>query len=120
MKLSRSVFVLATCSALLLVACGQGAGPGKTAIEMFEKVCKTNDYSAMLEYVAPESAALMGIGIGMMKDKGAAKDAAYCKPAIKVVSEKITDNTAVVVLNTDEKPMDWKKIDGKWKFYIKK
>lgn len=120
MKLTRIALVVTTCSTLLLAACGQGAGPGKTAVEMFEKICKTNDYSAMLEYVAPESAALMGIGLGMMKDKGAAKDADFCKSPIKVVSEKITDNTAVVVLSTDEKPMDWKKIDGKWKFHIKK
>lgn len=120
MKFNRSAFAGMAFSTLFLAACGQGSGPGKTAIEMFEKVCKTNDYSAMLEYVAPESAALMGIGVGIMKDKGAANDAHFCKSPIKVVSEKITDNTAVVVLSTDEKPMDWKKIDGKWKYTIKK
>lgn len=106
--------------AVLLSGCGQGSGPGKTAVEMYQKVCKTNDYSAFLEYVAPESAALMSMGIGLMKDKGQPKDESYCGSEIKVISEKISDSTAVVVLNVDDKSQDWKKVDGKWKLYVKK
>jgi hypothetical protein len=104
-----------------LVACGQGAGPGKTAVEMFDRVCKENNYSVFLDYIAPESAQLMQFGISIMEDEGEAIDEDYCNDGeIKVVSETITGTTAVVVLNVESKPMDWKKIDGKWKMYIKK
>ena len=105
---------------LLLVGCGSGSSPGKTAVEMFEKVCKENDYNVFLEYIAPESATIMGVGIGMMKQQGAPKSADYCKSEIKLVSEKVTENTAVVVLNTSKDPINLRKIDGKWKVYIKK
>ena len=105
---------------LLLVGCGSGGSPGKTAVEMFEKVCKENDYNVFLEYIAPESATIMGVGIGMMKQQGAPKSADYCKSEIKLVSEKVTENTAVVVLNTSKDPINLRKIDGKWKVYIKK
>lgn len=105
---------------LLLVGCGSGSSPGKTAVEMFEKVCKENDYNVFLEYVAPESATIMGVGIGMMKQQGDAKSADYCKSEIKIVSEKVTENTAVVILNFSKDPINLRKIDGKWKVYIKK
>jgi hypothetical protein len=105
---------------LLLVGCGSGSSPGKTAVEMFEKVCKENDYNVFLEYIAPESATIMGVGIGMMKQQGAAKSADYCKSEIKIVSEKVTENTAVVILNFSKDPINMRKIDGKWKVYIKK
>jgi hypothetical protein len=62
----------------------------------------------------------MGVGIGMMKQQGAPKSADYCKSEIKLVSEKVTENTAVVVLNTSKDPINLRKIDGKWKVYIKK
>ena len=67
---------------LLLVGCSSGGSPGKTAVEMFEKVCKENDYNVFLEYIAPESATIMGVGIGMMKQQGAPKSADYCKSEI--------------------------------------
>ena len=104
---------------LMVTSCGSGDGPGSTAVEMFKKICAKNDYSVMLEYVAPESSPLIAMSLNMLKTEGAPKDKKMCKQEIKVVSEKISDNTAIVIL-TDNDPMNWKKIDGKGKFFVKK
>ena len=119
MKLSLPKYLLFSLT-ISIVGCGFGAGPGSTAIEMFKKVCSTNDYSAMLEYAAPESAPFVAMGVNIAKADGKPEKNKICTQGIKVVSEEVTDNTAVVTMSGDVKPMNWKKIDGKWKFYIKK
>lgn len=105
--------------AWMVTSCGSGDGPGSTAVEMFKKICAKNDYSIMLEYVAPESSPLIAMSLNMLKIEGAPKDNKMCKQEIKVVSEKISENTAIVTLAGND-PMNWKKIDGKWKFFVKK
>jgi len=105
----------------LLVGCSQNTNnPGKVAVEMFEQVCRKNDYSVMLDFVAPESAAIMAVGIAFMEDKGEATDQSYCKTKIKIISEDAKNDMAVVVLSDPDEPMNWKKIDGEWKFFIQK
>jgi hypothetical protein len=74
----------------------------------------------MLEYVAPESAPLVAMGLNITKEDGDPKDQPICKQEIKLGSEKITGDTAVVTVTGSGDPMNWKKIDGKWKFYVKK
>lgn len=103
----------------LLSACG-GSGPGQTAVGMFEKICKENRFEVMMDYVAPESTALMGIGLEFMKKEGPPAEQAFCKEPVKLVSESINGDVAEVVLSNDGKPMHWKKVDGKWKMFIKK
>ncbi|MDP1959963.1 hypothetical protein [Hydrogenophaga sp.] len=119
MKLFLKNFLLS--SFLLLIAgCGSGNGPGATALNMYKEVCAKNDFSEMLKFVAPESAPLMQLGINMMKDDGEPKDQEMCKQEIKLISEKITGDTAIVNISLQDKPMDWKKVEGKWKLYLKK
>jgi hypothetical protein len=120
-KLYFPKHVLFSSLLLLVVGCGPGSGPGATAVEMFKKVCASNDYNAMLDYVAPESSALLAMGLNFAKMDGkAANEKPICKQEIKVVSEQISGDTAVVTISGDGDPTNWKKIDGKWKLYVKK
>ena len=119
MKLSSPKYLLFSLT-ISIVGCGFGSGPGSTAIEMFKKVCSTNDYSVMLEYAAPESSPLVAMGVNIAKAQGKPENNNICKQEIKVVSEEVTGNTAVVTMSGDVKPMNWKKVDGKWKIYLKK
>lgn len=107
-----------------LVSCGS-SGPGAALLEMHEKMCKANSLQPIVEYTAPESQAMVGMVVAMSEDpkKGPQIKADLeqkCKTGIKVVSEKIDGDTAVVVLSSDNKPTDMKKIDGKWKMVISK
>jgi hypothetical protein len=103
----------------MLSACG-ASGPGQTAVEMYEKICKENRFEVMLDYVAPESTALLGIGLQFMKKEGSPAEQALCKEPVKLVSENINGDVAEVVLSSGGEPMHWKKVDGKWKMFIKK
>jgi len=119
MSVSYTKNILLLSLVLMVTSCGSGDGPGSTAVEMFKKICAKNDYSVMLEYVAPESSPLIAMSLNMLKTEGSPKDKEMCKKEIKVVSEKISDNTAIVTLAGND-PMNWRKIDGKWKFFVKK
>ena len=111
--------MIAFCTLSFLSACGN-TGPGHVAIEMFTKVCKENKYDVMMEYVAPESNAIMGFGLQFMEKEGPPAEQDFCKQPITLVSETINGEVAEVILSHEGKPMHWKKVDGKWKMFIKK
>lgn len=117
--------LLIAISALLLVACSRAPGPADTVREMYKKMCDANSIKPMVDYAAPESTPLLGMAVQMAedKDKGPkmkADLAQRCAKGIKVKEEKVDGDTAVVVLEDDEKPTTLRKIDGKWKITISK
>lgn len=117
--------LLMTLPVLLLAACSKTPGPGDTVREMYKKMCEASSFKPMAEYTAPESMPLIGMAIQMAedKDKGPkmkADLAQRCAKGIKVKEEKVEGDTAVVVLEDDEKPTTLRKIDGKWKIAISK
>jgi hypothetical protein len=72
----------------------------------------------MIDYAAPESQPLLTMAAELYddKDKGPklkADLAERCEKGIKVKEEKVSGDTAVVVMLNDDKPMDLRKIDGK-------
>jgi len=112
--------LLIAIPALLLAACSKTPGPADTVREMYKKICEANSIKPMVDYAAPESAPLLGMAVQMAedKDKGPkmkADLAQRCAKGIKVKEEKVEGDTAVVVLEDDEKPTTLRKIDGKWK-----
>lgn len=117
---NRILVSTVSAGAIALLSACSGSGPGQTAVGMFEKICKENRFEVMMDYVAPESTALMGIGLEFMKKEGPPAEQAFCKEPVKLVSESINGDVAEVVLSNDGKPMHWKKVDGKWKMFIKK
>lgn len=117
--------LLIAVPALLIAACGKAPGPGDTVLEMYKKICETQSIRPMVEYAAPESMAVIGMAVQMAEDKDKGPKmkgelAQRCAKGIKVKEEKTDGDTAVVVLQDDEKPTTLRKIDGKWKITISK
>lgn len=122
---TKTTLFLIAISTMLLAACSKVPGPGDTVLEMYKKMCETKSIRPMAEYAAPESMALIGMAVQMAedKDKGPKMNgelAQRCAKGIKVKEEKTEGDTAVVVLQDDEKPTTLRKIEGKWKITISK
>ena len=119
------IFFLIPLTSLLFAACSNAPGPGDTVIEMYKKMCAAKSIKPMIDYAAPESLPLLEMAAKLYddKDKGPKLTADLvnrCEKGIKVKEEKISGDTAVVVMLADDKPTDLRKIDGKWKVTISK
>jgi hypothetical protein len=121
---TSSILAVAACAALTILAGCSGNTPGDTALAMRADMCKTKDMGSMTKYLTEESKPMMEMVTKLasspekkaMMDKNLTETCA--KPA-KVVSEKITGDTAEVTLEGD-KPMKMRKVDGKWLVVISK
>lgn len=119
------IFFLIPLTSLLFAACSNAPGPGDTVIEMYKKMCAAKSIKPMIDYAAPESLPLLEMAAKLYddKDKGPKLTAdlvGRCEKGIKVKEEKVSGDTAVVVMLADDKPTDLRKIDGKWKVTISK
>ena len=123
MKIFLARVLAITTLSVLAAACSKN-GPGDVAVAMRTDLCKTRDYSSMTKYLTEESKPVMGMVTAMANspEKKAtmtkALDETCAKPA-KVASEVINGDTATVTLEGD-KPMEMKKVDGKWLVSISK
>jgi len=112
-------------TALFFSACSNAPSPSDTVTEIYKKICAAKSIKPMIDYAAPESQPLLTMAAELYedKDKGPklkADLAERCEKGIKVKEEKVSGDTAVVVMLHDDKPMDLRKIDGKWKVTISK
>lgn len=116
--------VLAISTLSVLAAACSNSGPGDVAVAMRTDLCKTRDYGSMTKYLTEESKPMMGMVTAMANSPekkatmGKALDETCAKPA-KVASEVVNGDTATVTLEGD-KPMEMKKVDGKWLVSISK
>ena len=124
--MNKAVSVIVGFAVLPLASCGWvSKGPGDTLLEMHKKMCDTKSFQPMVEYTAPQSQAIVATALAIAEDpkKGPKMKedlASRCNTGIKVLSEKIDGDSAVVTLSSDKKPTDMIKIDGKWKMVINK
>lgn len=116
----RKAFLLLTVPTLL-TACGS-PGPGKTYVEMFEKMCSQKSMDPMLEYAAPEAAPLVQMGIEMSKsmDDSGGELEKICSQKLELATETVDGDTAVVMLKSETQPRTMRKVDGKWKLTVVK
>jgi hypothetical protein len=124
--MNKAVSVVALFAVLPLVSCGwMSKGPGDTLLEMHKKMCDAKSFQPMVEYTAPQSQAIVATVLAIADDPKKGPEMkenleSGCKAGIKVLSEKIDGDSAVVTLSSDKKPTDMIKIDGKWKMVISK
>ncbi len=116
---------LITAFALFATACGQKSGPGAAMVEMWDKICQGKNLAPMKDYAAPESQKLIEAIVEMSADPKKGPEimgniTKQCGQKVTVVSEKITGETAEVVLSTDNKPTKLRLVEGKWKMVIDK
>lgn len=123
MKNTPIIALIACASVVILAGCSKSS-PSDTAIAMRTEMCKTKDLSSMNKFLTEESKPVMEMASKLMSspEKKAMMDknlTETCAKPAKVVSEKVTGDTAEVTLEGD-KPMKLKKVDGKWLVVISK
>lgn len=123
MKTSFARVLVISALSVLAAACSK-SGPGDVVVAMRNDLCKSRDYNSMTKYLTEESKPVMGMVTAMANspEKKAtmtkALDESCAKPP-KVASEVINGDSATVTLEGD-KPMELKKVDGKWLIQISK